>query len=130
MTLYNRIFVINLRRALKEQRLSRRELSELSGVSPSFLFDMVSGKSNPSLKTMEAIANVLGVPLESLLSRASIDAKELEGLETPKSPSIPRGYTSVFAILPEHQAFLVRKWARRSAQKILAPEKTPEKTKQ
>lgn len=124
MTLYNRIFVINLRRALKEQRLSRRELSELSGVSPSFLFDMLSGKSNPSLKTMEAVANVLGVPLESLLSRASVDAKELDGQENPESPSIPRGYASVFAILPEHQAFMVRKWARRSAQKLLAPEKT------
>ncbi|WP_448949359.1 helix-turn-helix domain-containing protein [Lautropia mirabilis] len=121
--MYNRIFVINLRRALKEQKVSLRRFCQLSGVSPSFLFDVLGGRSSPTLNTMETIATTLGLPLEVLLSRIIIDPEELGGANNPKSlPSIPDGYERVFATLPAHQAFIVRKWAKRSAQKLLAPE--------
>lgn len=120
--MYNYIFVSNLRSALEDRQLSRSRLSELSGISPSFLFELLSGKANPSLKVMEAIAEALEIPLEMLLSSASIDRRELERRAGRNAAwTMPNGYESVFAVIPQHQAFMVRKWAKRSLQRLNHP---------
>ena len=47
---------------MEEQGMTRRQLSERTGVSISFLSELTNGKANPSLKIMDSIAEVLDVP--------------------------------------------------------------------
>ena len=59
---------------LKERRavlhISQQELSEMSGVSLATIKDLERGLGNPSLKTLERIATVLG--LEVSLTRKQV----------------------------------------------------------
>ena len=65
---YKYIFFTNVLRILDERGMTKNELSERSGVSISFLSDLTTGKANPSLKVMEAIANALETSLPPLLT--------------------------------------------------------------
>jgi len=51
----------------KQMGLSLRELATRAGVSASFLSQVERGRSNPSLKTLQAIAKTLDVPIFYLL---------------------------------------------------------------
>lgn len=57
---------------LKEVRMKKgitiSELSEKSGVSERYLRFIEKGERNPSLKTANAIANALGVLLDTLVN--------------------------------------------------------------
>lgn len=108
---YNEIFFSNILRILDERGMSKNTLSEMTGVSISFLSDLTNGKANPSLRVMEAIADALQTPLSVLLENTDLDSEALRGL-APDKPlaSLPPGYVRVSGILPEHQAFIVRKW--------------------
>lgn len=53
--------------ARKARRLSRRELSELSGVSPRYLVQLESGEGNISIGLLQRIAIALDRPIESLV---------------------------------------------------------------
>lgn len=57
---------------LKEVRIKKgitiSELSEKSGVSERYLRFIEKGERNPSLKTANAIANALGVLLDTLVN--------------------------------------------------------------
>lgn len=59
---------------LKERRaalnISQQDLSEMSGVSLATIKDLERGLGNPSLKTLERIATVLG--LEVSLTRKQV----------------------------------------------------------
>lgn len=55
------------------KKLSLRELGRLAHVSHSFIADIESGRSNPSLDTLASIANALGVPIEQLVSSKEDD---------------------------------------------------------
>ncbi len=117
--MYNYIFFTNVLRILDEQGMSKHDLADLSGVSISFLSDLTTGKANPSLKIMEAIARALNVPLPFLLESTDLSKEDLEALIGGRSlSSLPAGYERVSVILPEHQAFVVRKWAEQAAQKL------------
>lgn len=117
--LYNHIFFTNILRFLDERRMTKKELSEKSGVSISFLSDLTTGKANPSLQVMESIANALGKPLPMLLESTDLDRASLDALAEGKAQhSLPPGYERVAAILPEHQAFLVRKWDEAARKKL------------
>ena len=48
--MYKYIFFTNVLRILDERGMTKKELSERSGVSISFLSDLTTGKANPSLK--------------------------------------------------------------------------------
>jgi transcriptional regulator with XRE-family HTH domain len=61
------IFMRNILRLLEEQGLNKLQLAESAGMSISFLSDLTHGRANPSLNTMEAIANALDVPLPYML---------------------------------------------------------------
>lgn len=52
----------------KTKRLSLKELSSMTGVSISFLSDIENERSNPSLETLETIAENLGVPITSFFN--------------------------------------------------------------
>lgn len=108
---YNQIFFTNVLRLLNEQQLSKKDLSDRSGISLSFLSDLTAGKANPSLKVMEDIATALDAPLPLLLESTDLDEESLHSLAEGKpTSSLPAGYERVSAVLPEHQAFIVRKW--------------------
>ena len=117
--MYHPIFFTNVRRILNELQMTKLELAEKSGVSGSFLSDLTTGKGNPSLKIMEAIAKALEVPLPVLLESTDLDQKTLDTLAGGKAPSsVPLGYERVSVILPEHHAFIVKKWAAQSQKKL------------
>jgi len=99
------IFFTNVLRILDERGMTKTALSERSGVSISFLSDLTTGKANPSLKVMAAIANALDTPLPFLLESTDLDL-----LAVLADGKLPEGYERVSAILPEHRAFIVKKW--------------------
>jgi transcriptional regulator with XRE-family HTH domain len=99
--------------------MTKSELSKRSGVSISFLSDLTTGKANPSLKVMEAIAKALETPLPFLLEMTDLDPAALDTLAGGKAPSsLPPGYERVSVILPEHRAFIVKKWAEEARKKL------------
>lgn len=113
--MYNYIFFTNVLRVLDELNMTKHELSERSGVSISFMSDLTTGKANPSLRVMGAISAALDVPLPLLLESTDLDQESLHRLSGAKpSSSLPPGFVRVSAILPEHLAFVVRKWADQS----------------
>lgn len=99
--------------------MTKLELAERSGVSISFLSDLTTGKANPSLKVMEAVATALEVPLTYLLETNDMDADTLIALNGVRPTSrLPAGYQWTAAVLPDHQAFIVRKWAAQAHRKL------------
>jgi len=117
--LYNYIFFTNVLRLLDELHMTKHELSERSGVSISFLSDLTTGKANPSLKVMEAIAKALETPLPLLLESTDLDKATLDALAGGKAvSSVPAGYQRVSAILPDFHAFLVKQWAEETRKKL------------
>jgi transcriptional regulator with XRE-family HTH domain len=116
---YNIIFFTNILRLLDERGMTKHELSERAGISISFLSDLTNGKANPSLKIMEAIADALGVPLTLLLESTDLDRHTLALVTGSKATQgLPQGYERVFAVLPEHQAFIVKKWGEAAQKKL------------
>jgi len=98
---------------MDDSALTVRTLSELSGVSISFLSDLINGKANPSLEIMEVLARVFEVPLPLLLELHDLDDKTFQRLMSiPFNSSAPQGYERVAVLLPKHQAYLVKKWAK------------------
>nr|AEV57036.1 TrbA [uncultured bacterium] len=117
--MYKYIFFTNVLRILDERGMTKNELSERSGVSISFLSDLTTGKANPSLKVMEAIANALETSLPLLLESTDLDKHTLDALSGGKAPSsLPAGYQRVSAVLPEHRAFQVKKWGEATRKKL------------
>lgn len=109
--MYNQIFFTNILRILDERGMTKQEFSKASGISISFLSDLTNGKANPSLKVMEQAADTLGIPLPVLLESTDLDQEELAKLiGKPVQNRLPPGYEQVIAILPDHQAFIVKKW--------------------
>jgi transcriptional regulator with XRE-family HTH domain len=108
---YNQIFFTNVLRLLDEQGMTKHALSELAGMSVSFLSDLTNAKANPSLKIMESIAKALDTPLPALLEMTDLDRDTLDALAGGKAPSsLPSGLVRVAAVLNEYQAFTVRQW--------------------
>ena len=56
-----------LREARQERKLSLRALADRLGVSPSLISQIETGRANPSVSTLYAIANELDVSLDELL---------------------------------------------------------------
>jgi len=117
--LYNYIFFTNVLRLLDERHMTKKELSDRSGVSISFLSDLTTGKANPSLKVMQDIAKALDAPLPLLLESTDLDKDTLDALAGGKAPqSLPAGFERVAAALPSHQAFIVKKWGEAARKKL------------
>jgi len=118
--LYHCIFFTNVLRVLDELHMTKHDLSVKAGVSVSFLSDITTGKANPSLKVMEDIAKALETPLPLLLESTDLDKAALEALAGEKVPSsLPPGYERVAVVLPEHQAFIVKKWGEEARQRLM-----------
>ncbi|NEE02394.1 helix-turn-helix domain-containing protein [Phytoactinopolyspora halotolerans] len=59
-----------LRSERSRRGISARALAREIGVSPSLISQIETGKSRPSVSTLYAITNALGVPIETLFDRA------------------------------------------------------------
>lgn len=109
--MYSEILLTNILRLIGEQGMTKQQLSELSGVSISFLTDLTKGKANPSLETMASLADALGVTLPALLEITDSDRELMDAADQSRfSRSLPPGLVRVTAILPAARAFIVRKW--------------------
>jgi len=110
---YNEIFFSNVLKLLQQREMSKQDLGRLSGVSVSFLSDLTNGKANPSLDTLEKIANAFDLPLEWLLSEHDLDQIDAERLR-PRSKGrafkLRPGLERVSAELPPTFAAKVRRW--------------------
>lgn len=116
---YKQIFFTNILRILDERDMTYDDLAERSGVSISFISDLARGKANPSLKTMEEIADALDTALPILLELTDLDRAALEELAGGKSiKSLPKGYERVSAILTAYQAFIVKEWDEVNRKKL------------
>jgi transcriptional regulator with XRE-family HTH domain len=74
-----------LRAIRTARKLSLRSVAAAVGVSPSLLSQVETGKTNPSVSTLYALVNHLGVPIEDLM-----------GTDPPSATASPsRGHLSV-----------------------------------
>lgn len=84
----------HLRAARRDRHLSLRDLAERLGVSPSLISQIETGRANPSVSTLYAIAAELDVSLDELLfndrraepTRTPIHAGSASGTMTPGAP--------------------------------------------
>jgi transcriptional regulator with XRE-family HTH domain len=116
--MYNHIFFTNILRILDEKGITKEQLSKISGVSMGFICDLTNGKGNPSLRIMEQIADALDTPLPALLEETDLDRQSLEVLTGGKLRGVAEGYERVSLILPSHQAFIARQWAKEAMEHL------------
>lgn len=60
-------FIKNLVAFRKRDKISQEKLAELSGLHQTYISDIERGVRNPSLKTIEKIANALDIEAYKLL---------------------------------------------------------------
>lgn len=58
---------LNFARLRREKNLTQEKVSELTEISQQYLSDMERGKRNPTVKTLQKIADALNVPFLELL---------------------------------------------------------------
>lgn len=63
----------NIKKIRKEKKLSQQELSELMGISRSYLSDVENDRYNPSIKTITQLAKQLGVSTTYLMASDSTE---------------------------------------------------------
>ena len=83
-----------------------------------FICDLTNGKGNPSLRIMEQIADALDTALPALLEQTDLDRQSLEALTGGKLRGVAEGYERVSLILPSHQAFIARQWAKEAMEQL------------
>ncbi len=62
----SRTLALRLREERRRRRFSIRKLAEASGLSPTTVHQIETGRGSPSLSTLQALASTLGVPLATL----------------------------------------------------------------
>lgn len=103
MVNYNSIFSYNLRKLLSLENMSQAELAIRANISKTTVNLILNEKYNPSLELMTVIAEVLSVPLSTLLSEnddsISCIKKEFDN-----------GKVLITATVNKLQAFQIEKW--------------------
>ncbi len=116
---YNEIFFTNVLKVMKQKKMKKTDLSEMTGISMSFISHLTTGKSNPSLKTMEAVAVALDVPLSYLLESHDLKKHDLNLLNSNNiNMNLPDGYEFVSVVLSKSRAFQVKQWAEETQKKF------------
>lgn len=67
------IFGRNFRHARKEAKLSQRDVTRITGVMQGFISRVERGKVSISIDKMEALANVVKIPIWKLLVPSTIN---------------------------------------------------------
>lgn len=63
----------NIKSIRKSKKMTQTDFAELMGLSRSYIGDLENNRRNPSIKTLEAIARALDVPIVALLNDSSND---------------------------------------------------------
>jgi transcriptional regulator with XRE-family HTH domain len=121
--LYNQIFFTNVLRLIEERGWTKEQLSEISGVSISFISNLTNGRGNPSLRIMEQLADALDTPLPALLETTDLDQRILEQLSNGKWSGLPNGYQRLSVVLTDYHAYTVKKWAEEDQLKLMEEQK-------
>jgi transcriptional regulator with XRE-family HTH domain len=77
-----------LRRVRESRKLSLRTVASAVGVSASLLSQVETGKTQPSVSTLYALVNFLGISLDGLMGTSRVDSAPF-GLSTAAAPSEP-----------------------------------------
>lgn len=114
---YHEIFAAHILRIQEERGLTKQEMGRLGGVSAAFMTDLARGEANPTLKTMEAFSEALGIPLPLLLR--PLDSEEwrtilsLSAKHEGEPVELPPGYGILEkGILPLHKIYVVEQWMK------------------
>lgn len=62
-----KIIGVNFATLRREKNLTQEKISELTEISQQYLSDLERGKRNPTIKTLQKIADALNVPLLDLM---------------------------------------------------------------
>lgn len=90
--------------------MSHLELAQKANLSTGALSSITRGQGNPTLETMESIANALQTPLPFLLSHHDLgDAVKILNQSEEDKISM-HDYECITVILPKFKAFQVKAW--------------------
>lgn len=70
---------LEIQRLLNEKGISRKEFSEMTGLTEAAISRYITGQREPKSVTLSIIANALGVSMDQLLGTPSDNPEELEG---------------------------------------------------
>lgn len=123
MTDYNSIFTNHINRIIAEKNITKQELAAIAGVSAAFITALTRGEGNPTLKTMQAMAQGLRIPLPLLLKPLESDEWQailsLSSHAQAAETDVPMGYGIVEqAVLPAHKVFVVEQWVKETKKKL------------
>lgn len=72
-----------LRKQRRLRRVTLSDVSERTGLSVSFLSDIERNRTNPSLETLEKLADYFQLPVNQLLAAAETEQEETEQFYPP-----------------------------------------------
>lgn len=105
---YNLIYSLNLKKFLKQQHVTQKELAEKANLSKTTLTLIINGKYNPSLEVMSQISEVLGIPLFMFFINSE---------EAMQQQELKNGKVIITAIVSKFRAFQISQWHQESIPK-------------
>lgn len=117
------IFRGHLVRIAEEWGCNKKRISEITGVSYSIISGIFSGTNdNPSLSTMQRIADALELPLSMMLKPLEAEEWQIFMLLSQRRRTLitpPEGYTTLKdVVLPAHKAAIVMEWQKLAQDEI------------
>lgn len=70
---------LRIQRLLDERNISRKEFSEMTGLTEATISRYITGQREPKSVTLSIIATALGVSMDQLLGTPADNPQELEG---------------------------------------------------
>lgn len=70
----------NIRRIREDLKLTRVQVSEITGINDQYLGDIERDESNPTLEVLQKLANAYEVTLSELVGEVSVYNRKLNGL--------------------------------------------------
>jgi len=108
---HNEFFYANVVRLLDEKGMSQSDLAAQAGLSLALLSEVAHGRVSPSHTLLRAIAQILGMPLPTLLETICLDGAALEAFGTGRViGTLPPGFVRISVLLTEQQALCVGQW--------------------
>jgi transcriptional regulator with XRE-family HTH domain len=96
-----------IRKIRKSEEMTLKQLSEKSGITPSFLSDLENGKRLPSIETLRNISIALNTPVHSLL--ADIPEGLDDSFQNNSEMIINTGSTETNSSIPiTHEKFIIQ----------------------
>lgn len=99
-------FVRNLELRRKAASMTKRELVKRSGLSSTFIFEILRQEGSPSLRSLEALAAAVNASLCDLFDEQACE----DARPATKRRVAPPGLELVTVALPPEKAFLARRW--------------------